>query len=140
MTHASEAGGGRSGIQINSYNAYLVDVPPNAERDKARGALMQKMRNMDDLTPAPRALFEVARGMKEINRYPEPRAGSTSARPPAPWTWWGPSMSAWAAGRAHGMEDITSIPKITERLVKLGYTEPAGRLLGRQCIAGAGST
>ena len=27
-------------------------------------------------------------------------------------------------GGVVGMEDVTSIPKITERLVKLGYTEP----------------
>src|SRR3569623_1871858 len=41
-----------STIQINSYYSYLIDVPPNPERDKARGALMQKMRGLGPLTPA----------------------------------------------------------------------------------------
>ncbi len=121
-------------IQINSYNAYLVDVPPNPERDKARGALMQKMRTMEGLTPAQRAavMREVARGMKEIEtRYPEPRAtfDTYMSHVTHALDLVGPEHVGvgcdWdGGGGVAGMEDVTSIPKITERLVKLGYTEP----------------
>ena len=122
-----------STIQINSYNSYLVDVPPNAERDKARGALMQKMRNMDDLTPAQRTavMREVASGMKALDaRYPEPRAtfDTYMSHVTHALDLVGPEHVGvgcdWdGGGGVVGMEDVASIPKITERLVKLGYTE-----------------
>lgn len=120
-------------IQINSYNAYLVDVPANAERDKARGELMRKIRNMADLTPAQRTqlMRETARGMKELEaRYPEPRAdfetfmrhvthaldlvGPDHVGVGADWD---------GGGGVIGMEDAAALPRITERLGKLGYTE-----------------
>src|SRR5258706_2151665 len=55
-------------IQINSYNSYLINVPPNPDRDKARAALGQKMRNLSTLTPAQRTavMRERAQGRKEI--------------------------------------------------------------------------
>jgi len=122
-----------STIQINSYNSYLVDVPPNPERDKARGALMQKMRNMDDLTPAQRTavMREVASGMKALDaRYPEPRAtfDTYMSHVTHALDLVGPEHVGvgcdWdGGGGVVGMEDVASIPKITERLVKLGYTE-----------------
>src|SRR5882757_4138644 len=64
-------------IQINSYNAYLIDVPPNPDRDKARGALYQQLENLSGMSPAQAtaAVREVAIGMKTINaKYPQPRA------------------------------------------------------------------
>src|SRR5471030_1843067 len=64
-------------IQINSYNAYLIDVPPDPERDKARGALYGKLENLSGMTPAEAAaaVREVAAGMKTLNaKYPQPRA------------------------------------------------------------------
>ncbi len=122
-----------STIQINSYNSYLVDVPPNPERDKARGALMQKMRNMGDLTPAQRTavMREVASGIKALDaRYPEPRATFdtymnhvTHALDLVGPEHVGVGCDWDGGGGVVGMEDVTSIPKITERLVKLGYTE-----------------
>ena len=122
-----------STIQINSYNSYLVDVPPNPERDKARGALMQKMRNLGDLTPAQRTavMREVASGMKALEaRYPEPRAtfDTYMSHVTHALDLVGPEHVGvgcdWdGGGGVAGMEDVTSIPKITERLVKLGYTE-----------------
>jgi len=122
-----------STIQINSYNSYLVDVPPNPERDKARGALMQKMRNMGDLTPAQRTavMREVASGIKALDtRYPEPRATFetymshvTHALDLVGPDHVGVGCDWDGGGGVAGMEDVASIPKITERLVKLGYTE-----------------
>ena len=122
-----------STIQINSYNSYLVDVPPNPERDKARGALMQKMRNMGELTPAQRTavMREVASGMKALDaRYPEPRAtlDTYMSHVTHALDLVGPEHVGvgcdWdGGGGVVGMEDVASLPKITERLVKLGYTE-----------------
>src|SRR5450432_2942226 len=39
-------------VQINSYNAYLIDVPRDPERDKARGTLYQKLENLSGMKPA----------------------------------------------------------------------------------------
>lgn len=120
-------------IQINSYNSYLIDVPPNPERDKARGALMQKMRDLGPLTPKARAavMREVASGMKALEaRYPEPRATFDTYMSHVTYALdlVGPEHVGvgcdWdGGGGVAGMEDVTSIPKITERLVKLGYGE-----------------
>jgi membrane dipeptidase len=120
-------------IQINSYNAYLIDVPPNPERDKARGPLMQKLRNLEGLTSAQRAatMREVAQGIKALDtRYPEPRATFETymSHVTHALDLVGPEHVGigcdWdGGGGVAGMEDVTSLPKITERLVKLGYTE-----------------
>jgi len=120
-------------IQINSYNSYLIDVPPNPERDKARAALGQKMRNLADLTPAQRTavMREVAQGRKEIeDRYPEPRATFdmymqhvTHALDLVGPDHVGVGCDWDGGGGVTGMEDVAAIPKITERLVKLGYTQ-----------------
>jgi membrane dipeptidase len=120
-------------IQINSYNAYLIDVPRDPERDKARGAIYEKLENLSSMTAAQAAaaVREVAAGMKAINaKYPQPRAtfetymqhvthaldlvGPEHVGVGADWD---------GGGGVAGMEDVTAIPKITERLVKLGYTE-----------------
>src|SRR3954468_8216971 len=64
-------------IQINSYNAYLIDVPANSERDKAVAALRQKLRPSpnQNAADAEAARGELVKGMKDIDaRYPEPRA------------------------------------------------------------------
>lgn len=120
-------------IQINSYNSYLIDVPPNPERDKARAALGQKMRNLAGLTAAQRdaVMREVAEGRKEIEaRYPEPRASFdmymshvTRALDLVGPDHVGVGCDWDGGGGVTGMEDVAAIPRITERLVKLGYTE-----------------
>jgi membrane dipeptidase len=120
-------------IQINSYNAYLIDVPSDPDRDKARGALYGKLENLSNMAPADAAaaLRAVATGMKALNaKYPQPRAtfetymnhvthaldlvGPEHVGVGADWD---------GGGGVEGMEDLAAIPKITERLVKLGYTE-----------------
>jgi len=120
-------------IQINSYNSYLINVPPNPERDKARAALGQKMRNLSTLTPAQRTavMRAVAQGRKEIETsYPEPRATFdmymqhvTHALDLVGPDHVGVGCDWDGGGGVTGMEDVTAIPKITERLVKLGYSE-----------------
>lgn len=120
-------------IQINSYNAYLIDAPRDPERDKARGALYEKLEKLSEMTPAQAAaaVREVATGMKAINaKYPVPRAtfetfmshvthaldlvGPDHVGVGADWD---------GGGGVVGMEDAAALPRITERLVKLGYTE-----------------
>jgi membrane dipeptidase len=120
-------------IQINSYNNYLVDVPPNPERDKAERELEGKLHNLEGMTPkeAAAAMRDVAQGMKALDKqYPQPRAdfetymkhvthaldlvGPDHVGVGADWD---------GGGGVAGMEDVTALPRITERLVKLGYTE-----------------
>jgi membrane dipeptidase len=120
-------------IQINSYNAYLIDAPRDPERDKARGALYEKLEKLSSMTAAQAtaAVREVATGMKAINaKYPVPRAtfetfmshvthaldlvGPEHVGVGADWD---------GGGGVIGFEDAAALPKITERLVKLGYTE-----------------
>jgi membrane dipeptidase len=122
-----------STIQINSYNNYLIAVPPNPERDKAQGALYGKLESLGDMTPAQATatMREVAAGMKVIAaQYPEPHAtfemfmqhvthaldlvGPDHVGVGADWD---------GGGGVTGMEDVAAIPRITERLLKLGYTE-----------------
>ncbi len=121
-------------IQINSYNAYLIDVPPNPERDKAMGALRQKMEGGAGQSPAEAeaARREMIKARKDIEtRYPEPRADFdmymqhvTHALDLVGPDHVGVGCDWDGGGGVAGMEDVASIPKITERLVKLGYTEP----------------
>jgi membrane dipeptidase len=120
-------------IQINSYNAYLIEVPPNPERDKAVTALRQRLRPSpgQPAAEAEAARSELVKGMKEIDTsYPEPRATFdiymqhvTHALDLVGPDHVGVGCDWDGGGGVAGMEDVTSIPKITERLVKLGYTE-----------------
>jgi membrane dipeptidase len=121
-------------IQINSYNSYLIDVPPNPERDKTVAALRQRLRPSpgQSAAEAEAARSELVKGMKEIDaHYPEPRAtfDTYMSHVTHALDLVGPDHVGvgcdWdGGGGVTGMEDVTSIPKITERLVKLGYTEP----------------
>jgi len=122
-----------STIQINSYNEYLVTVPPDAERDAARRAARAGMRNLAGMTPeqATAAVREAAQKMREVDKkYPIPRAtfdeymkhvmhaldlvGPDHVGIGADWD---------GGGGVVGMNDVSFIPKITERLIKAGYTE-----------------
>src|SRR5207237_1002967 len=122
-----------STIQINSYNEYLITVPDNPQRDAARGRIMAGMRRGAGKTPAQMALAvrEAARGVAELDRkMPIPRAdfdtymrhvmhaldlvGPDHVGIGADWD---------GGGGVVGMEDVASLPKITERLLKAGYNE-----------------
>ena len=122
-----------STIQINSYNEYLVTVPPDPERDAARRAARGAMRNVANMSPADAtaAVRAAAASEREVDKkYPIPRAnfdeymkhvmhaldlvGPDHVGVGADWD---------GGGGVVGMEDVSSIPKITERLVKAGYTE-----------------
>ena len=122
-----------STIQINSYNEYLVTIPPNPERDKAMTAMRSALRAKPDASAA-----EVAKAARDQlvavraleKQYPIPRAtfetymqhvthaldlvGPDHVGLGADWD---------GGGGVIGMEDVSSLPKITERLLKAGYTE-----------------
>jgi len=120
-------------IQINSYNNYLVSVPPDPDRDKEDRALDDRLKNIARMTPAEAAaaVRAVAAGRKALERkYPQPRATLddymkhvTHALDLVGPDHVGVGCDWDGGGGVEGMEDVASIPKITERLAKLGYSE-----------------
>jgi len=118
-------------IQINSYNSYLVTVPPNSGRDKAQSEIFASLRGLYSLAPADatKAVASAAVRMRALNaKYPEPRAtfddymahmlhalklvGPEHVGVGADWD---------GGGGVVGMEDCANNWKITARLLKEGY-------------------
>lgn len=120
-------------IQINSYNDYLVTVAPDPARAKAAGALYAKLENLSGMTPdaAAAAVREAVAGIKALDaKYPQAKATFedymkhvTHALDLVGPDHVGVGCDWDGGGGVIGMEDVASIPKITERLVKLGYSE-----------------
>jgi membrane dipeptidase len=122
-----------STIQINSYNEYLVSVPPNPERQRAIAAARTAGRppegaNARQMAAAMRAQTAA---MKEIDaKFPIPRASfedfikhTTHALDLVGPDHVGVGPDWDGGGGVTGMEDVSALPRITERLLKLGYTE-----------------
>lgn len=118
-------------IQMNSV--YLITTPPHPERSKAEAAIGAKLESLGDMTPAQAAatVRQAAADTKALDqKYPVPRAtlddymkhilhaldlvGPDHVGIGADWD---------GGGGVSGLNDITALPKITERLVKAGYTE-----------------
>jgi membrane dipeptidase len=116
-------------IQINSLSDYLVATPDDPPRKQAMHALFERSFPLYDLTAPGRVAFEHER--LAIDRaHPEPHAtfedfmkhvlhaleviGPDHVGIGADWD---------GGGGVTGMEDVASIPKITERLLAAGYTE-----------------
>jgi membrane dipeptidase len=122
-----------STIQINSYNEYLVRVPPNPERQKALQAARAASRPPEGASPREiaAAMRRQTAAMKEIDaRFPIPRASFEDfmAHVTHALDLVGPDHVGvgpdWdGGGGVTGMEDVSALPRITERLLKLGYTE-----------------
>ena len=120
-------------IQINSYNGYLIAEPPNPDRARARGALFAKLERLDSMSPkdAAATVREVATGMAALDKqYPVPKADFetfmrhvTHALDLVGPDHVGIGCDWDGGGGVTGMEDVAALPRITERLVKLGYTE-----------------
>jgi len=121
-------------IQINSYSSYLVTTPENPERARAAGAIFATLRDLKALTPkqASAAVTQAAKDMRALNKkFPVPRATFEDfmAHMRHALDLVGPEHVGvgcdWdGGGGVTGMEDVASIPKITERLVKWGYRDP----------------
>jgi membrane dipeptidase len=120
-------------IQINSYNDYLIAVPPNPARAKVSGPLFARLDNLAGLTAgeAARTVRETVAAIKALDvRYPQPRASLddfmkhvTHALDLVGPDHVGVGCDWDGGGGVEGMEDVASLPRVTERLVKLGYTE-----------------
>jgi membrane dipeptidase len=122
-----------STIQINSYNEYLVTVPPNPERTRALAAIRAAARPAADASPAQiRAAQKRSQAaMRELDRkYPIPRASFddfmqhvTHALDLVGPDHVGIGPDWDGGGGVTGMADVAALPRITERLLKLGYGE-----------------
>lgn len=117
-------------IQMNAYGSYLKASKPNPERQKAMGALFASLREGGAITAEKRA--ELLARRQEIDRlYPETdRAtfddfmthmlhalkvvGPDHVGIGADWD---------GGGGVVGMEDVVDLPKITDALLKAGYSE-----------------
>jgi membrane dipeptidase len=116
-------------IQINSMSEYLIASPPNPERKAAFEKLFKSAGDRKQLDAAARAAF--ARERLAIDqRFPAPHAsfddymkhvlhaleivGPEHVGIGADWD---------GGGGVTGMDDVSGIPKITERLLASGYSK-----------------
>lgn len=116
-------------IQINSLSAYLIQTPDIPERRAAMSALYRQFSGDVTLTPAQRK--DLARQRREVDaRHPVPKAtfedymkhvlhalevaGPGHVGIGADWD---------GGGGVTGLEDVSNLQKITERLLREGYTE-----------------
>lgn len=117
-------------IQMNAYGAYLKAAKPNPERQKAMGALFASMRDGGKMTAEKRA--ELLAKRQEIDRlYPETDRATFDdfmAHMLHALKVVGPEHVGIGAdwdggGGVVGMEDVLDLPRITEALLKAGYSE-----------------
>ena len=117
-------------IQMNAYGNYLKAIKPNPERQKALGALFAEMREDAKLTAEKRA--ELLAKRQEIDRlYPETdratfddfMAHMLHALKVVGPDHVGIGLDWDGGGGVAGMEDILALPKITDALLKAGYSE-----------------
>ena len=117
-------------IQMNAYGAYLRASTPNPERQKAMAALMGQMREDAKLSPEKRA--ELLSKRQEIDRlYPERdkatfddfMAHMLHALKVAGPDHVGIGLDWDGGGGVVGLEDVVDLPKITNALLKAGYSE-----------------
>lgn len=117
-------------IQMNAYGAYLKAAKPNPERQKAMGALFASMRDGGKMTAEKRA--ELLAKRQEIDRlYPETDRATFDdfmAHMLHALKVVGPDHVGIGAdwdggGGVVGMEDVLDLPRITDALLKAGYSE-----------------
>jgi len=117
-------------IQMNAYGAYLKAAKPNPERQKAMGALFASMRDGGKMTAWKRA--ELLSKRQEIDRlYPETDRATFDdfmAHMLHALKVVGPDHVGIGAdwdggGGVVGMEDVLDLPRITDALLKAGYSE-----------------
>ncbi|HEX4354476.1 MAG TPA: dipeptidase [Polyangiales bacterium] len=128
-------------IQINSLSDYLIPSPPNPERKAAFQKLYERIGRLGALSAAQRATFVRDRLALE-RQFPAPRAtfedfmrhmvhalqvvGPDHVGIGADWD---------GGGGVTGMEDVSALPKITERLSALGYSkDDLGKIWGGNAL------
>ncbi|MCP1470981.1 membrane dipeptidase [Sphingobium sp. OAS761] len=117
-------------IQMNAYGAYLRASKPNPQRQEAMKALFGQMREGAKLTAEKRA--ELLAKRQEIDRlYPDtdrPTFDDFMKHMLHALEVVGPDHVGIGAdwdggGGVVGMEDVVDLPKITDALLKAGYSE-----------------
>ncbi|MEJ7928055.1 dipeptidase [Sphingobium sp. AN641] len=117
-------------IQMNAYGAYLKAAKPNPERQKAMTALFGEMREGAKLSAEKREALLARR--REIDRlYPETDRATFDdfmAHMLHALKVVGPDHVGIGAdwdggGGVAGMEDVLDLPRITDALIKAGYSE-----------------
>ncbi|WP_368563419.1 dipeptidase [Pseudoxanthomonas sp. UTMC 1351] len=116
-------------IHVNAYGGYLIDVPSIPARERALSALSEKYGSESRLSPE--QIQSYLQERQAIDRqYPVPRAtlddymrhllhilkvaGPEHVGIGADWD---------GGGGVTGLEDVSALPKITERLRQAGYTD-----------------
>ncbi|MDR0278273.1 MAG: dipeptidase [Paucimonas sp.] len=116
-------------VQVTAYSDYLIPLTPNPERNKALAALGARFRNIAALGPEQaRELFAERAAIDR--RYPQPRAdldvfmkhllhvlevvGPRHVGIGADWD---------GGGGVTGLEDVSQLPKVSQRLLDAGYSE-----------------
>ena len=115
-------------IQINAYNAYMIDVPANADRDKALAAIQAKYRGRR-LTEA-EVVAQTAERRAVLAQYPVPRANFDDLMKHMMHViklvgvdHVGFSGDFDGGGGIDGFNSVADYPKVTEYLLKNGYTK-----------------
>lgn len=116
-------------IHVNAYSGYLIDVPKIPQREAEMEVLEKRFGEYSRLSPA--QIQQWRRDQAEIDRkYPVPRAnlddymrhllhilkvaGPEHVGIGADWD---------GGGGVTGLEDVSALPHITERLLAAGYNE-----------------
>lgn len=118
-------------IQINAYSGYLEQLEDSPERRAALDALKTEFDGIDPFTADEETKAQYMARMDEIDaQFPPPRStfdkfmehmlralelvGPDHVGMGADWD---------GGGGVEGMEDVSFLPKVTERLLQEGYTE-----------------
>lgn len=116
-------------IHVNAYSGYLIAVPKIRQREAEMEALEKRFGEYSALTPA--QIQQWLLEQREIDRkYPVPRAtlddymrhllhilelvGPDHVGIGADWD---------GGGGVTGLEDVSALPRITERLLRAGYSD-----------------
>jgi membrane dipeptidase len=116
-------------IQMNAYGNYLAAVPDDPARDAAMQALREKYGDTDELTGT-RVTDYIRERDALLARYPGSRrtfdqflAHLLHALKLVGPDHVGIGLDWDGGGGVEGMEDVSAVPRITEALLKAGYTE-----------------
>lgn len=117
-------------IQVNAYSDYLIPLTPNPDRNKAMAALGARFHNLAALSPEQvKALYQERDSLNQ--RFAQPKAsldvfmkhllhllevaGPDHVGIGADWD---------GGGGVSGLDDVSQLPVITQRLLDAGYSEP----------------
>lgn len=115
-------------IQINAYNAYMIDVPANADRDKALAAIQAKYRGRR--LSQTEVVAQTAERRAVLAQYPVPRANFDDLMKHLVHViklvgidHVGLSGDFDGGGGIDGFNSVADFPAVTEYLLKAGYSK-----------------